>query len=177
MQNNEELKTQNEEQITAPVKVEKSSKVLKSKFLQNLKYDLYGAFILKPWNISLILLLIPGLFLGLFMGYHIDAIHKLPVEYDMTAFYLFILILLGCISMFSGFSFSSKRSIGHAIFGVIISALLITFALLYCIGFFQSGLSNDSITLSIVCVLVSVICNLIGAIMNLFFIDRHIEKE
>lgn len=161
-----------------------SVKKSKNTFLSNLKYDLESAFVVKPWNISTILLLVPGLLIGLFMGSHIDAIHRLPSGYEATAFYLFVLILLGCVSIFSGFSFAAKRSRFHSIFTIIVSLLMIVFGALYLMSFFQyAAVANPrsfKITdamLSIICIIASLVCSLGGSIFTAFCVDKKIEKE
>ncbi len=177
-----------EEQQVVDVNPPKKKKFDFQKFWGNLKYDLKGFFVLAPWHISMILLMVPGLCIGLFMGSHITAIQVLPTGYDYTAFYLFALILIGCISIFNGVSFSSKRSTFHATFSIIISAILILFAILYIKDYMsylfvrnyintiqQSKLT--SIIVSIVCVGISTVSNLAGSIMNFFFIDKTLEKE
>lgn len=173
MQDNDikkEVTSNPEEQVKKQPKKEMS-------FLDKLKYDLYGMFIASPWHISMVLLMVPGLFIGLFMGSHITAIHLLPSGYENTSFYLFILILLGCISIFNGFSFSSKRSLFHAVFSLVITAILIVFAILYCLNFIKYGRFTTAVVGSMICIIISVLCNLAGSMMNLFFIDKHLEKE
>lgn len=156
----------------------KPTKAKTNKFWSNIKYDLEGMFVVKPWNICTILLLVPGILIGLFMGSHIQAIYKLPSGYELTSFYLFLLILLGCISIFSGFSFASRRSVFNCVFTITVSILMVLMSVLYVVAFFSAGKASDSnAILSIICIGISVLCSLGGAILTAFFIDKKIEKE
>lgn len=151
-------------------------------FLRNLCYDIKDSFKIKPWNVCTILFMIPGLFVGLFLGSHYEASSGLPSEYSYAGFYLFALTLLGCINIFNAMSFAAKRSLGMAIFSTITSILLTLFGVLYSIQFIQAN--NDgwdvlgtSTIVSMSIVGVSCLSSLIAAGLTYKFIDKNRIKD
>lgn len=151
-------------------------------FLKNLVYDIKDSFKIKPWNICTILFMIPGLFLGLFLGNHYEATTTLPTEFSYAGFYLFTLTLLGCINIFNATSFAAKRSLGMAIFSTITSVLLTLFGVLYVLQFIQANADGwdvfiSSTYVSLVIVGISIVSAIVASILTFKFVDKNRIKD
>lgn len=170
-----------------PVKTRVSTENNKLSFKQKMVYDLKNMFYYKPANITMILLLVPGVLLGLFMGQHITSMNILPTGYEAISFYLFVLILLGCISIFGGVSFTAKPNMFHGVFNVVISVLIAVMGFVYIYQYIdyqldpghssRYSITNSDVMVSVICVGISVVSSLVGSIFGMFHIDRTIEKD
>lgn len=156
-----------------------------AKFFKNMGHEIYAwwlrfidSFRVRPWKICTILFMVPGLFIGLFLGTHYEAMTYMTEEYAIAGFVLFCMIMLGCINIFNAFGFSSKRSWFMAIFSSCITVLLLGSCVWYTILFIQNGAAFVSdIVLSLIVVWVSSVCSLAASVLTYFFIDHNREKE
>ncbi len=113
--------------------------------IKNAIVDFFQSFKYNDMKLSGMLLCVPGVFLGFFIGFHQDIINKIsftifervtdPVTGivdvvetialpDMTAICFFALILLGTLNLFTGFQAMNKKNLGSVVSATIITVLI-----------------------------------------------------
>lgn len=115
-------------------------------------YDFINSFRYNNMKLPAILVALPGIFLGFFLGYHSRVIR--PISYGMAGYYnaagdvatykigfdytglvLFALMLLGILNIFAAVTMSGKKNLGSVIvctvstLGIIVCASLYLYAL------------------------------------------------
>ncbi|MDE5566655.1 MAG: hypothetical protein K2H02_05075 [Anaeroplasmataceae bacterium] len=172
-------------------------KVLKAlgKYLYGIGYNIVDAFRYNNCLLPGLLILLPGLFIGFFLGVHSSVLFLTkPDESDFSGLLMFVLVLFGCINIFSGVTFISKKNLGTAITSTICSSVITV-----CGGFWiqkifysQWLLDNNIIKLSedqgpvkamdkyavisIIAVVLAVVCSLAGCIMAYFTRNKNYKK-
>lgn len=122
------------------------------KYLKLICLDFINSFKYNNMKLPAILVALPGIFLGFFLGYHSEVIR--PITYNMAGYYngagevatyklgfdytglvLFVLMLLGILNIFAAVTMSGKKNLGSVIvcsistLGIIICAALYLYAL------------------------------------------------
>ena len=137
-----------------PTKENKFAKVVKGfgRYLKLVCFDFINSFRYNNMKLPAILVALPGIFLGFFLGYHSKVIR--PISYGMAGYYngagevatyklgfdytglvLFILMLLGILNIFAAVTMSGKKNLGSVIvctistLGIIVCASLYLYAL------------------------------------------------
>lgn len=131
-----------------------------------------------------ILLFLPAIFIGLFLGSHATAV--LRINSNVTDFsvnigaYLFGLVLLGCINIFNAFAVISKKNLFSSICSAVCTVLLLLFGGLYLMSFIVnwSAVTKDSaLMISLICIGVSMISSLVGCILSFLHINWNYKKD
>lgn len=162
------------------------TKILKAcgKRLSQFWFDFIDSFRVRPWKICTILFMVPGLFIGLFLGVHYSALSGIGENYNLVGFLLFTITILGCINIFNAMGFSSKRSWFMAIFASVVTIFLIICAFFYTKLIIDN--SNDPADtyvfvtdtyISLGVVWFSIACATVASILSYFFIDKNREKD
>lgn len=183
---NEESVQNTTEQVTPDKKKEGFGQYLKNVWLGFLDTFQYN-----PCKLPGILIALPGLFIGFFLAWHSKV--RFIVEdgqLNLSGFYMFIMVLFGCINIFNGVTFSSKRNLGSLIISIICSLVIAVFGVLWIVGIansfaltssgkvvLQIPLKFDfSCAMSIIGVALAIICSVIGCLLGYFKYDRNYKK-
>lgn len=180
---------------TSTEKVNNETKKKSSSFVNYLNGMVAGFFDSFRYNkckLAGILVALPGLFIGFFLGVH-SAINGTMIvkegEINLSGFYMFILVLFGCINIFNGFTLSSKKNLGTVVVSGICSLVITIVGILwiYCIfhayNLVQSGevqlIGGLSLTidhyLSIISVILAIVSSITGCILG--YINRNKEYK
>ncbi|MDE7095448.1 MAG: hypothetical protein K2O23_03070 [Anaeroplasmataceae bacterium] len=192
---NEEPK--NEAVSTPDVKKNPAKKNTFLSYLYGIWYNFIDSFRYNPCKLAGILIALPGLFIGFFLGFHSNVIflvNNVKNEADLSGLLMFILVLMGCINIFNGVTVSSKRNLGSVIVSTICSAVIIVCGIFWIQKIFYSNylctipveqgghdLTNGyqfttSTIMSIASVILSMACSLAGCILGFIKYNRNYKK-
>ncbi len=160
------------------------------KFWKDWWLGFVDSFRYNPCKLAGILVALPGLFIGFFLGYHSKIIFLVEEGgIDLSGFYMFVLVLLGCINIFNGVTLSSKRNLGTVIMSSIFTLAITVFGVLWIVGIIQSYiLAHSKFTMvggynlninhymSIICVALSIICSVAGCILGFIKRNKNYKK-
>ncbi len=166
----------------------KEKKNLFLEYLSGIWYNFIDSFKYNHCKLPGILIALPGLFIGFFLVFH-SKIQFLGDISQLSGFYMFILVLFGCINIFNGVTVISKKNLGSIIVSAVCSLVIVVFGILWIYSIFHSYyLAHTSIVLeneyvlgvnhfmSIICVALSIICSVTGCILAYFNRDTNYKK-
>lgn len=153
-----------------PAKENVFMKVLKMflVYLKNLGYDFITSFKYNNMKLAAILVAVPGVLFGFFLGSHAEVLKVLSFRYisgmdyveyvpiysnyagmpfDYTGMAVFALMLLGILNLFNSLSLSGKKNLGSVIKCTIVTAafIIVGAAYLYAIFYYKSLCDNGTI--------------------------------
>lgn len=208
----EEIKQESEVEVVEAEKVEhpaeqpKQSDEQPSKnfgkiFLEYIKgigYNIRDAFKYNHCLLPGLLILLPGLFIGFFLGIHAKVIfYQKPGELDFSGLLMFLLVLFGCVNIFNGVTFISKKNLGTIVISAVCSGVITVSGVFWIQKIFYSkwlidtgvltpaGLEegqkavytmNSTVWLSIIAVALSIICSIAGCILGYFMRNKNYKK-
>lgn len=152
-------------------------------FVGNVWYNLIDSFKYNPCKLPGILILLPGLFMGFFLGVHSKIIF---LNNDFSGLYMFLMVLLGCLNIFNGVSFMSKKNLGTLIISFLCSVIITVVGILWIKAIFDSYHADVVLIepyvlgsehyISIACVILSILCSLLGCILGFIKRDKNYKK-
>ncbi|MDE6013647.1 MAG: hypothetical protein K2G50_01735, partial [Anaeroplasmataceae bacterium] len=163
------------------------------KYLYGIFLNIVDAFRYNHCLLPGLLILLPGLFIGFFLGVHTKVLFLVkPGEIDLSGVMMFILVLFGCINIFNGVSFISKKNLGTIITSSICSAVIVVCGIFWIQRIFYSSklIANGThiitgmdkypmdkyVIISIIAVLLSILCSLAGCIIAFFTRNKNYKK-
>ncbi|MDE7161886.1 MAG: hypothetical protein K2N65_03900 [Anaeroplasmataceae bacterium] len=159
------------------------------KYLLNIWLGFLDSFKYNPCKLAGILVALPGFFIGFFLEFHSKVrFVVLEGQLDLSGFYMFIMVLLGCINIFNGVSLSSKRNLATVIISSVCSLVITVFGILWVYSIGMSFVNAQKITLvnplkfdinyvmSIICVILAIICSIAGCILGYFKRNKDYKK-
>lgn len=142
-----------------------------------------------------ILVLLPGVFIGFFLGVHSEVqffVNTSINEFDFSGLFMFLLVLFGCINIFNGVTLMSKRNLGTVITSFICSLIITIVGILWIERIFYSKSLVDSGIIklegnaayvigrnelfSIFSVSLAIICSMSGSILGYFKRNKNYKK-
>ncbi len=187
----------------------KEPKQINNKFLAYLYgiwYNFIDSFKYNPCKLAGILVALPGLFIGFFLGFHsqvlflvkheviVDGVVLVAKEADFSGLLMFLLILMGCINIFNGVTLSSKRNLGTVITSTLCTAVIVVCGIFWIQKIFYSnylctipfdqgghnisgGYTFDFATImSIVSVVLAMACSVVGCVLGFIKYNRNYKK-
>lgn len=166
-------------------------------YLYGIWYNFIDSFRYNPCKLPGILIALPGLFIGFFLGFHSNVIflvNNVKNESDFSGLLMFILVLMGCINIFNGVTVSSKRNLGSVIVSSVCSIAIIVCGIFWIQKIFYSNYLctipveqgghdltggyqfTTSTIMSIISVILSMVCSLIGCVWGFFKYNRNYKK-
>lgn len=126
------------------------------KYLGNVWYDFRTSFKYNNMKLPGLLIAVPGIFLGFFLGWHGEVVGKLAYNakgtiddagnliagesylkpFDFSGIVLFLMILFGILNIFTAVSVSSKKNLGSVILATITTSLIFICGILYIFAVF-----------------------------------------
>ena len=160
-------------------------------FISNWWKGFKDSFIYNPCKLPGILVALPGVFIGFFLGIHSKIIfHTLENQADLSGLMMFILVLMGCINIFNGVTLMSKRNLGTVITSALCSIVIAIVGVIWIYNIFYSKMLVDTGKItqasgegypltalhweSIISVALAIICSLSGCVLGYF--KRNKEK-
>ncbi len=161
-------------------------------FLEGFKYN--------NMKLPAILVAIPGVFIGFFLGVHAEVIkfinftinetENYVFSFDFSAMCLFILMLAAILNIFSALALSGKKNLGSVIKCVIGSSIILVAGIMYlvCVFVFMNGVNSGAIPMntqldfgatwwvSIASIIVSMLTSIAGVVLGFIRYDRTYEK-
>lgn len=137
-----------------------------------------------PSIIWALLLMVPGIFIGLFLESHVRASYALTSDYNFSGLMIFIMLLAGCLNIVCGFKVKSTRSLKSSVLASICTAVIVfsgsfwIYCLISCDHVWDGthSYAPDAVT-SIICIAISIIAPLVGAIASFFTRDKNYKKD
>lgn len=160
-----------------------------AKYLLGIWYNFIDSFRYNHCKLPGILIALPGLFIGFFLIFH-SRITFLGGIAQFSGFYMFMLVLFGCINIFNGVTVISKKNLSSIIISIICSLVIVVFGILWIYSIFYSynlatsgkvellqkyTLGVNEIT-SMICVILSMICSTVGCVLAFIFRDKNYKK-
>lgn len=159
------------------------------KYLLNIWLSFLDSFKYNPCKLAGILIALPGLFIGFFLNFHANVSFIVrPGEANLSGFYMFLMVLFGCINIFNGVTFSSKRNLGTLIVSAVCSLVILVFGVLWIYSIINSFAVAKEISLetpikfdvnyamSVICVALAIISSAVGCILGYFKRDKNYKK-
>lgn len=184
----DEVKTVEAKPQTAP-KAKKKFSFLE--YLANIWFQFLDSFKYNPCKLSGILIALPGIFLGFFLEFH-SKVRFIVVDgsLDLSGFFMFVMILFGCLNIFEGVTFSSKRNLGTLVVSAICTLVITVFGILWIYSIINSfvivnkGLVDlktplvfdANYVMSIIGVVLAIITSVTGCILGYFKRDKNYKK-
>ena len=181
------------EQVNTPSNSDENKKEGFSfkKYILNVWLSFLDTFKYNPCKLAGILVALPGLFIGFFLEFHSKV--RFVVQDgtpDLSGFYMFVMVLLGCINIFNGVGLSSKRNLGSVIISAICSLVITVFGILWIYSIINSfvlvktgkvDLKNPleldiNVIMSIICVVLAIGCSIAGCILGYFRRNKEYKK-
>ena len=161
------------------------------KYLLNIWFNFIDSFKYNPCKLPGILVALPGLFIGFFLEFHSKVrFIVMPGQADLSGFYMFVMVLLGCINIFNGVGLSSKKNLGSIIISSVCSLVITVFGILWIYSIINSFALQSSgkvimetplkfdvnYILSVICVVLAIVCSIAGCILGYFKRDKNYKK-
>lgn len=136
-------------------------------YLGHVWYDFRTSFKYNNMKLAALLVAVPGVFLGFFLGFHADVVGKLsyftayfdPVTekivkgnllkpFDFSGLVLFLMILFGILNIFTAVTMSSKKNLSSVVMATITTSLIVICGGLYyyCVFFYCSLLESGKVS-------------------------------
>lgn len=180
-----------EKQAIAENEVKEKKKSAFVKYMSDIWYGIIDSFKYNPCKLAGILIALPGLFIGFFLGFHSEVVFYTYEELDYSGILMFILVLMGCINIANGVIVASKRNLGSIISSAICSLVIVVCGVFWIERIFHSmNLVNSgtlttvdgstyelsfSTIMSISSVVLSIVCSVAGCIFG--YIKRNKEYK
>lgn len=162
-------------------------------WLRNVWLGIVDSFKYNPCKLAGILIALPGLFIGFFLGTHSQVqFYVLKGEFDFSGLFMFILVLLGCVNIFNGVTLMSKKNLGTIITSAICSIVITIVGILWIQRIFYSMelVNSGQVILpegklyelgkyeiqSILSVCASILCSIVGCIYGYIKRDKNYKK-
>ncbi len=137
MQENEVKNVENEEK--------KSKLAGVGKYFKGLGYDFIQSFKYNNMKLAGLLIAVPGAIFGFFLTFHTTVVGDISTiatdgtSYmaDISGFALFLMMLLGILNIFTGFSVMNKKNLGTVILATVTSALMVAAGVIYFVIVFR----------------------------------------
>ena len=111
-------------------------------FLRNVAYDFFTSFKYNNMKLAGILVAVPGIFIGFFLGVHSNLIRITEYKSSATSYYmnfsfdysglaLFILMLFGILNIFTGVQMMGKKNLGSVVVSTLCTTVIIVCGALY----------------------------------------------
>ena len=185
-----------------PQKENVFKKALKSlgKYFKEVWLNFLEGFRYNNLKLASILVAIPGVFIGFFLGFHADCVNYIDFSldatgtnfyvfsFDFSAMCLFILMLAGILNIFSALALSNKKNLGSVIKCLIGTTIIVIAGIMYLVCVFtfmdavNSGAKNVDLTfdakwwISIMSIIVSMATSIAGVVLGFIRYDRTYEK-
>ena len=187
-----------------PQKESKVKKVFKAlgKYFKEVWLNFLEGFKYNNMKLPAILVAIPGITIGFFLGVHSEVVRYIDYaldaqrtefyvfSFDFSAMCLFIMMLAGILNIFSALQMSGKKNLSAVIKALIGTVIIVICGILYLIAVFvfmdsiNSGAKSldtamefgASWWVSIVSVIVSMIIPVLGVVLGFIRYDRTYEK-
>lgn len=153
------------------------------KMLDDTWYNFKDSFKYNPCKLAGILVALPGLFMGFFLGVHSKILF---LGSDFYGLYMFLMVLLGCINVFNGVTLMSKRNLGTVITSTIFSLIITVVGILWIVAIFKSYNADYVLSkpytlniehyVSMACVVLSIGCSLTGCVLGFINRDKNYKK-
>lgn len=167
-------------------------------YFKGICYNIKDAFKYNRCLLPGLLILLPGLFIGFFLGIHSNVqFYYKTGELDFSGLLMFILVLFGCINIFNGVTFITKKNLGTIVISSVCSAVITVSGVFWIQKIFYSKWLIDSgvltpagteegvkavyqmtstVWLSIIAVILSIVCSLAGCILGYFMRNKNYKK-
>lgn len=160
-------------------------------YLYGVWYNFIDSFRYNPCKLAGILVALPGLFIGFFLGFHSNITFLVKEgQTDYSGLLMFILVLMGCINIANGVTLSSKRNLGSVIVSSLCSLIITICGVLWIYLIFYSYhlVNSGQITLeseysmgfntimSLLSVALSIVCSIAGCILGYFKRNKDYKK-
>lgn len=140
-----------------PQKENVFAKIFKTfgKYLKGLGFDFVNSFKYNNMKLPALLIAVPGVFLGFFLGYHSKVIGDVAfsisgtadtkfaggacsykIGFDYTGIVLFILMLLGILNIFGAVTMSGKKNLGSVLLCTLSTLAIVVCGSLYLFALF-----------------------------------------
>ncbi|MDE7106319.1 MAG: hypothetical protein K2O22_04050 [Anaeroplasmataceae bacterium] len=192
----ENINEQPTEEVVAPEKPHITDEYSKEKqtfksYLYGIWYNFISSFKYNPCKLPGILIALPGLFIGFFLGFHSQVTFLTDGYPDLSGVLMFILVLMGCINIANGVTVSSKKNLGSIVTASICSAIILICGVLWVVFIFLSKALSDSgkitmesgeyimtieVWMSIISTILAIICSVIGCVLGFIKRDRDYKK-
>jgi len=107
--------------------------------IQNWWLGVVDSFRYNPCKLPGILILLPGVFIGFFLGIHCKVqFFVMEGEYNFSGLFMFVLVLMGCVNIFNGVTLMSKRNLGTVVTSLICSLVIAVVGILWIQRIFYS---------------------------------------
>lgn len=185
-----------------PQKESKAKKAFKTfgSYLKNVWLNFLEGFKYNNMKLPAILVAIPGVFIGFFLGVHSEVVKYINFTIDQTSYYvfsfdfsamcLFILMLAGILNIFSALGLSGKKNFGSVIKCLIGTSIIVISGVMYmvCVFTYMNGVNSGAIPMntklefgavwwvSIISVIVSILTSVAGVVLGFIRYDRTYEK-
>jgi len=185
-----------------PQKENVFKKIFKSigKYFKEVWLNFIEGFKYNNLKLASILIAIPGVFIGFFLGFHADCVNYIDFSldatgnnyyvfsFDFSAMCLFILMLAGILNIFSALALSNKKNLGSVIKCLIGTAIIVIAGIMYLVCVFtfmdavNSGAKNVDLEfdakwwISIMSIIVSMATSVAGVVLGFIRYDRTYEK-
>ena len=137
------------------------------KHLGNIWYDFRTSFKYNNMKLAGLLVAVPGVFLGFFLGFHGEVVTKMsfvtktydPITdemiegtllkpFDFSGIVLFLMVLFGILNIFTAVTMSGKKNLGSVVLATITTAAIVICGglYLYTIFYYTSLLSSGKVT-------------------------------
>lgn len=126
-----------------------------------------------------------GVFIGMFLTDHVEAVGKLDATYSLSGLAMFALVIAGCLNIVWAFSVMKTRSLTASIYSAI-TTLVILFCGFYWIYCFINNYRYVTIDIfteypgilrSLICVTLAMACPLLGTIASFATINWKYKKD
>ena len=153
-------------------------------YFKGLGKDIHRSIQDNPSIIWCLLLMVPGIFIGLFLESHVRASYALTEDYSFSGLMIFIMLLAGCLNIVCGFKVKSTRSLSASVLASICTAIIVVsgcfwiYCLIGCDHVWDGthDCASDAVV-SIICITISVIAPTVGAIASFFTRDKNYKKD
>ena len=161
-----------------------------AKFFRDWWIGTVDSFRYNPCKLAGILVLLPGVFIGFFLGFHSGVtffVNADAGEQDFSGLLMFVLVLMGCVNIFNGVTLMGKRNLGSVIVSSLCSAIIVICGVFWIERIFYSkhlideGIvkltSGEGFTftfnhiMSIGSVVLAMLCSVLGCILG--YINRN----
>lgn len=164
-------------------------------YLGNIWYGIVDSFRYNPCKLPGILVALPGLFIGFFLGFHSSVdffVNTQAGEQDISGLLMFILVLMGCVNIANGVTLSSKKNLGTVITSSVCSLIIVICGVLWIQRIFysqylvNSGILttlggsnydfNFSTWMSVISVILSIVCSVAGCLLGYLKRNKNYKK-
>lgn len=116
-------------------------------YIKNLFYDFFTSFKYNNMKLAGILIAVPGVFIGFFMGIHAAVINRVvytvmeskdtgefiyyKLTFDITGMTLFLMMLAGILNIFTGVTLMGKKNLGSVVLATLTTVFIVASGVLY----------------------------------------------